>query len=313
MGVSVGFIIVSHQPGGQLLRLTQRLAAEYGSPPIACHHDFGQAPLDTAAFGENVRFVRPHIATGWGKITVVQAVLRAIDLLYEGAGPDWFFHLSAQDYPAMQGRRVRAELARAKCDAFIDLRSTHFPDEAAATLVGEDNPALAFNSMEWNRALKRRFYLSRQWWLPVLRFRPKLRIGRVTFRSKREGPHPYGPGFRCFYGDFWFAANRRVGKILSNRTPQQVRLQDHLRNRTFADESYFQTVLANEPGLRICRDNRRFALWETDSHPRLLVESDVDAILSSNAFFARKFKDGTPVLDRLDEHFDAQSAVTPPA
>ena len=78
MGVSVGFVILSHQAGGQLLRLTRRLAAEYNNPPIVCHHDFGQAPLDISAFGDRVRFVRPHLATSWGKLSVVHAVLSAI-------------------------------------------------------------------------------------------------------------------------------------------------------------------------------------------------------------------------------------------
>ena len=310
MSVSVGFVILSHQAGGQLLRLTQQLATEYDNPPIVCHHDFGQAPLDTSAFGDRVRFVRPHVATSWGKLSVVHAVLSAIDLLYEDEGPDWFFHLSAQDYPAMRGSRVREELFETDCDAFMDIRSLHLPDEAAATLVSEDNPATAFNSSESNRALKRRFYLSRQWWLPIVRFRPRLRMGRITFRPKREAKTPYGPDFRCFYGDFWFAGNRRVGKILVNRTALHLRLQDHLRGRTFPEESYFQTILANETGLRICRDNRRFAIWEGGSHPRILAEQDTGAILSSGAFFARKFKEGTSVLNRIDEALNGQPALT---
>ena len=314
MGVSVGFVILSHQAGDQLLRLTQRLKTEYDNPAIVCHHDFGQATLDISRFSDRVRFVRPHVATSWGKLSVVKAVLSAIDLLYkEEEGPDWFFHLSAQDYPAMRGERVRAELAKTDCDAFMDLRSPQPLEQAAATLVGQDNPALAFNSSESHRALKRRFYLSRQWWLPIVRFRPRLRIGRITFQSTKEGKTPYGPGLRCFCGDFWFAGNRRIGKFLTNPSDKHLRLQDYLRTRPFPDETYFQTVLANEPGLRICRDNRRFAIWEGDSHPRTLEERDIGAILSSGAFFARKYKGGTSVTDLIDDALAHRSGVTPPA
>jgi hypothetical protein len=54
--------------------------------------------------------------------------------------------------------------------------------------------------------------------------------------------------------------------------------------------------------LVIDRDNRRFTDWNGGgAHPRILTEDDLPAMLSSGAFFARKFAHASPVLERLDE------------
>ncbi|HEY1143645.1 MAG TPA: beta-1,6-N-acetylglucosaminyltransferase [Sphingomicrobium sp.] len=303
--MTVGFVILSHRPGEQLSRLISVLDREYATPPIVCHHDFGQAQLDTSTFGTNVRFVQPSLPTRWGRFTLVEAVLEGLKLLYRDEGPDWFFLLSAQDFPVMSGRGVVAEVERTGCDAFIDLRPLDPAARSAAEIAGPESPVVSFYSEEWNRAMKRRFYLSPQYWLPTLRLWPRPRVGKVTYRPDREGSHPYGPAFKCFYGDMWFGASRRAAQVLINPTDKHRALQRHFRNRTFSDESYWHTVLANTPGLSLWRDNRRFARWGGNTGPETLNEADLDAIAASNAFFARKFEAGSPVLDRIEERLAA--------
>lgn len=308
MSISVGFVIMSHRPGDQLHRLVAALDREYGSPPIACHHDFGQAPLDAESFGGNVSFVRPSIATRWGKFSLVEAALGGLNLLYRDGGPDWFFLLSAQDFPVMNGATVREEIEACACDAFIDLRPLDPDAKPGAELVGPENPRLQFYSSDWNRALKRRFYLSPQFWLPVPKLHPRPRIGKLTLRPPWEGSHPYGAGLECFFGDMWFGANRRAAEVLLRPTAKHDLLRRHFRNRTFSDESYWHTVLANTPGLRLWRDNRRFARWGGNTGPETLNERDLAAIFTSDAFFARKFEPGTPVLDRIEERLAETSS-----
>jgi hypothetical protein len=63
MADPVGFAILSHGDQRQLRRLVDGLNLHYGDPPIACHHDFSQAPLDTTLFPSNVRFVVPPYRT----------------------------------------------------------------------------------------------------------------------------------------------------------------------------------------------------------------------------------------------------------
>ena len=98
--MTIGFVILSHRDPAQLLRLVQTLNRLYDDPPIACHHDMAQCPLDPSGFPGNVRFVDPSIRTGWAKWSVVRGFIAALRLLYadtgpERAGPDWFVMMSA--------------------------------------------------------------------------------------------------------------------------------------------------------------------------------------------------------------------------
>ena len=130
---TIGFVILSHGDQALLARLVSRLDQLYNNPPIACHHDFSQAPLDTAAFPGNVRFVQPSVATGWGKLSVVTAGLSALRLLVETADPDWFVLLSATDYPVRAAELVMHELATTRHDAFLDTRLVRGQTPGAAT------------------------------------------------------------------------------------------------------------------------------------------------------------------------------------
>ena len=285
---TVGFVILSHREGPELRTLIDVLNHQYDRPRIVVHHDFGQAPLNEREFPD-VCFVRPSRTTGWGKWGVVEGALDALALLYGKIGPDWFFLLSTVDYPVMDGREVRSRLAEANCDAFIDIRPLQADTQAAAALTGSSNRKLNHFASQGNVAIKRRFYLSNEYWIPVLRFRPRFRIGRITYRPPREGAHPFRDGFACFYGDHWFHANRRAAEALLIDDERMRRLKKHCRRRTQVDEAFFATVLANSPELTLCLDNKRFAEWNGGgAHPALLTEDHAAEALSSGAFFARK-------------------------
>jgi len=291
---------LSHGKASQLLRLVAAIDREYDRPPIACHHDFGQAPLDINQFGNNVVFVQPHIATGWGKFSVVQATLASIDVLYASYGPDWFVHLSAADYPVMSGRKVKRLLAEATCDAFLDGRPVDARATPAGSTIGTQNPKLDHFNSAANQRIKRLFYTSREIWIPLVRWKPKLRLGRFTYRTGWRVSKVYDE-FPCFYGDFWFCGNSKTAKVLMEESEKHANLRRHLRARSNADETYFQTVIMNEPGLQVCLDNKRFAEWNGGgAHPMFLGEDQLDEMLSSGAFFARKFQHGSEVLDCID-------------
>ena len=297
---TIGFVILSHVDDGALHRLVATLNMLYDDPPIACHHDFSQAALDTDVFPGNVHFVRPSFRTGWGTFPVVEAGLAALSLLYEKADPDWFFHLSAADYPVMPAARVRQELRRSGVDAYVDARALA-GHEGEARRIGQDNPKLTHFDLPSNVRLKWLFYFGRQLWIPIIRRKPRWRIGRHTFRPALEARHPFRDGFACFYGDHWYTANRRAARLLLNPTSDHLRLQRHLCMRPQADECYYQTVLCNAAELAVDRDNRRFAEWNGGgAHPVVLTDAQLEEARLSGAHFARKFKADSPVLERLD-------------
>jgi hypothetical protein len=310
-GPTIGFAIMSHSDQRQLRRLVEGLNLHYGHPPIACHHDASQSALDQKSFPPNVRFVQPTRRTGWGRWSVIEAGLDAIGLLHEGGGPDWFFLLSAADYPIMTASRVSSELAQAECDAFIDARPLLSGTSGAAELVDEFNPKLTHFESARNKVIKRRFYHSPQLWFPILRFRPRLRPGKFTVRPDVPSPfHPYRDGISCFYGDHWFTANRRAAAALLGASSLRTALARHLRTRTQVDETFYQTMLANAAGLRVSRDNRRFTEWNGGgAHPMLLTEQQLPEAFASGAFFARKFAAGTHLLDLIDARLQADEPV----
>ena len=299
MPKKIGFIILSHANPPHLLRLTRTLQRMYDNPPIVCHHDFSQSSLSPNEFPANVRFVSPHERTRWGQFPVVTASLRALDLLYSSASPDWFFLLSGSDYPTMRSDKVVEDLTSSGMDAFLDFReaprtppSTPYPDPENPTLrhfVSPGNMKIAWNC-----------YVGFNAWVPLIRKGP--RLGRyIVYLPFEAWGSPFGRQFKCFYGDHWFSGNQKVADILLNPTEKHVELSRHLRWRVVPEECYYHSVLANTPNLRIDKATRRFSEWlGGGAHPQILGLDDLPAIVSSNAHFARKFAPASPVLDEID-------------
>ena len=78
---TVGFVLLTHNKPYQAIRLFNTLNRMFNHPPIAWHHDFGLCDLPPDLTTTNAQFVRPHIRTEWGKFSVVDATISALDLL----------------------------------------------------------------------------------------------------------------------------------------------------------------------------------------------------------------------------------------
>jgi hypothetical protein len=330
MSIEIGFVILSHNNPHQLRRLVRCLQRIYDDPPISIHHDFGQSSLSQLDFPPDVQFVAPHLKTRWGKFSLVDAALRALKLLYQKTTPDWFFLLSAADYPTMPARIVRNELASTGADALLDCREVptlsdprhkityrlsiskyHVSLTSARfdpPLSAPDNPSLKHFVLPRNVELAWRRYIAFKVWCPIIRSGP--RIGRFTMYLPFEGWRlPFTPDFKCLYGDQWFAGNRRAAEILLNPTDKHMQLRRHLRSRNdVSDECYYQTILGNARGLKISNATRRFSDWTESAggpqggpHPKVLGFDDLPAIISSKAYFARKFAPTSPALDEIDK------------
>jgi hypothetical protein len=299
MSNKIGFIILSYIDPQQVLRLVRSLQRVYDNPPIVCHHNFSQSELSPDVFPTGVRFVLPHVNTRWGHFSVVTAMLRALELLYSEAVPDWFFLLSGTDYPVMESGRVLEELTASGIDAFLDFREVtkNLPDLHPGTTK---NPALQLFDLPRNVKMAWGRYMSSNLWIPIIRSGP--RIGRYTaflpFESWRS---PFGSQFKCFYGDHWFAGNKTTADVLLHPTDKHLQLRRHLRWRSVPEECYYHTVLANTVRLKISTATRRFCKWSHGAaHPEFLGMEDLEEIISSNSYFARKFSPNSPALDEID-------------
>jgi hypothetical protein len=282
----VAFVVLSHANPPQLRRLIHSLNHVYDAPRILIHHDFHQCALDSFPQFPNVHFVQPARHTGWGDFSLVEATVDALRMLGEPGEPfDWFAVLSGADYPVRPGPETRHELARLECDVCMRFEEIH----PAAVRRG------------WHAECVDRYFGVD---IPRPRSAPhgiRMEYHRVTSPWLLRLLSPYSRRFRCFAGSQWFSARAHVARRIVQLHEENPWLAQHLKTRACPDETYFQTLLCNDSGLRLRNDHLRYIVWKGHgAHPKLLGPEDLPAILASGAHFARKFAPGSAALDELD-------------
>jgi hypothetical protein len=288
---TIGFVILSHSNPEQLLQLTRRIGSMFPDAKISCAHDFGQTPLDPGSYPTFVSFVRPHVSTRWGHISLVHAAMRALRELYEKEDPDWFVLMSGSDYPVVTADTILSELKTGRYDAYLDFREVTY----------------GFSRPGWVPLAYDRYVAKVVINYPSVtkRLRPTRRTLFIRHPWLAWPFHPFRSNLRCFGGDHWFTANRRVARVLLDEYENGERLIKHFSKRPVPEEAFYHTVICNQPGLRVSGDNKRYADWSLgEAHPKFLDVGDLPAIAASGAYFARKFRPGSPVLTLLDRAID---------
>src|SRR5271157_4170422 len=311
MGATIGFVLVSHEKPAQLLRLVRRLIELYDNPPIVCHHDFSQCSLDGFDFPPEVTFVRPHIETKWGRFSFCLAVLAALRAMYQRAdSPDWLVFMSGSDYPVRPPQAVVDQLATGGFDACLDHRLVEYPWTPDPNVQYESK---AFNSAGWVPLAYDRYVAVHLWlpWYSWTRRKPvKIPVGIIRSKSLIAPYNPFSETLKCYAGSTWFTINRKSAERLLAKSPENRRLLAHYSKRFIPDESLWQTVLCNQPDLKISNNNLRYVDWSQGGHhPKTLGMEDIPSILKSGAHFARKFDlaKGVEVFDAIDAAVDAAS------
>lgn len=128
------------------------------------------------------------------------------------------------------------------------------------------------------------------------------RFAPVPLRRRIPG------GLRPFGGSAYWCLSREAAAYVLRFVREHRRFVRYFRTVDVPDEVFFHTILLNSP-LRdgLVNDNLRYIDWSRLPAPAILGVDDFDAIIRSNALFARKF-DVTvdpAVLDLLDGHADA--------
>ncbi len=304
---AIGFVLLTHRAPHQILRLVTALNSRFGIPPIACHHDFAQCAMEESLFPANVRFVLPSIATAWGSVAMADAVLAALRLLHSSdLAPAWTILLSGADYPIKSAARILADLEAGDADAYIQHRLINEAEIVRARELPEACPH-GVESRDYLRVAYGR-YCARFLSYPVLAAGPRIEKRALMVRSKlvRRIFTPFRPGFECFAGEAWWTLNRRSVSALLSSNDQFQKLRAHYANRLAADESYVQTILCNQPDLRVSYENFRYVDWRNGGyHPKTLVSEDLPALRRTSAHFARKFDLSldSQVFQSIDESF----------
>ena len=260
----------------------------FGNPPIAIHHDYSKSPLALTTLPPQVKLVENWIPTSWGTLSIVRAFLAALKLLHATSAPEWTISLSAADYPIQTAEAILQDLRNTKADAFLDYR------EITKRAVQTSDPRVYANNYDrpaWLISARQR-YVS----LSVVPYAIRKHIGYKDRCIYVDGSltsrffSPFHHGYLPYGGDTWLTANRRAALVLLADDETSRRLMRHYERRAIPDESYYHTLLLNQPGLAVENDNRRYTIWkEGAAHPSQIDFADIPDMVASNAQFARKF------------------------
>jgi hypothetical protein len=318
----LGFVLLTHNKPHQVIRLIETLNRMFDHPPIVCHHDFSKSQLPDN-LPDNVTLVRPHLITGWGNFSVVEAVLRSLELMYQApTAPDWFVLLSGSDYPIKPADQILNDLVSSPYDVHISYSKIDHTQPPKGK-IGPDFPCLGCSPGPlWQQLCYERYCVLR-FWIPFLSIRQLLK--RQSPFSERElfyrrelfvirNPWltklfiPFTDQFHCHAGEHWLSANRKAAEYLMDFHATKPALATHFRwqaNTTVIvpEEAYYHTIFCNAPHLKVSENNWRYVDWPASgAHPNTLKLEDLEKLQASSAHFGRKFDMDidTKILDEID-------------
>lgn len=315
------YLIASHTKPDQVMRLVKTIRSHSPDSYILIHHDYSSSILDRSAFEQlsNVQVMEDFIPGIWGEFSLVAMELHCIDwLLTHSIHFDWLIFLSGQDYPIQPFSEIEQFLQTTEYDGFMEY------------FLATDPPLESVESgLRWqaNTGFKRFFY--HHYKLPNSTILNSLcfKLGRLinnrqslfTVSADRNGSKlgircsatPFNSTFQCYAGSQWHTLSRRCIQYIYDFVQRNPSFVKHYQKTVIPDESFFQTILVNNPQLKICNDNKRYIPW-FNSQPVVFGMQDFDRLVASNQQFARKFdldRDAR-IFDRLDQHIQAKNTQT---
>jgi len=294
--MKIAYIILAHNNQQHLNRLISQLTSDNSSFFI---HIDSKVNLEnfTSLTPENekVHYVSNRVNGRWGDIGIVKATCNAlVEIDQHQIEFDRIILLSGQDYPIKSNKEIETFFSDNLKIDFIEY--TPFP-------VSE----LTFNGIHRIKHYSYNFFGRRQTYIPF-KFNHGLNTkGKIIntalqllnyLSPKRKTPYQ----LKHYYGSQWFNITGKSGKEIIKYINEHPLYFKFHKNSLLPDEMFFQTIILkikNED--QIINNNKRLVIWEEgSSHPKIIDKQDLNLIKDSGAFFARKFKENSLVLDEID-------------
>ncbi|WVZ59064.1 hypothetical protein U9M48_009265 [Paspalum notatum var. saurae] len=242
----------------------------------------------------------PNLVTYRGP-TMLTTTLHAVAVLLRLRRRwDWFVNLSASDYPLVtQDGRLDGGVRRAAPGP--ELHPAHQPPGMEDVINNSSIHHSLFLSFDYIYTLKKRA-------------RPVILDTALYEDNRSELIRPVNistnlrrlpTAFKLFTGSAWTMLSRPFAEYVTmgwDNLPRTLLL--YHANIVSSPEFYFQTVACNSRRFRNATANHdmHFIRWDTPpkQHPLYLTARDYRRMLLSGAPFARKFREGDAVLDRID-------------
>lgn len=121
-------------------------------------------------------------------------------------------------------------------------------------------------------------------------------------------------GYKPYGGATWFNITPAASEYIVKKYKED-NFHKYFKHSRCIDELIIQSILLQEDSKfknKVVNDYKRYVDWSdhikglNDGSPNILTKNDFEAIINSDAFFARKFdlKIDTKILDMLDEYLD---------
>lgn len=272
-------LLLIHSNPQQTRRLASRLS--HADADIYIHLDAKADINDFKSLEDigNVFFISKRQSVFWGNYSMIEATLNSFEeILQTNKSYSHINLLSGQDYPLKSAAEIQSFL-------FANADKTY---------------------IRW-------FAIPQDWDEPVSRLQ-KYNFGDLNIPGKHQlqqlankllPPKKIPHNLQIYGRSQWFTITLACARYTIDFLKNNPRIRRFFLLTWAADELVFQTVLLNSP-LRdsLVNDHLRYIKFKRgDSRPQTLTATDIDALLSSGKFYARKFDAAVDVsvMDELDK------------
>lgn len=278
----IAHLIMAHKNPMQLLRLVNRLKCNNTDVYIHVDAKVDIKPFNQVALPAGVTFIDKRNNCTWGGFNFVQAIFNSMhEIIQSNRNYDFINLLSAQDYPIKN------------IDIFNEYLSANINNNFISFETDE-------NSEWWQKASAR----YQKYHLTDFNLRGKYFLQSIINKIMpiRKLPHhlkPFGSNKSC-----WWTISGACAAHITQSFFADDKLRKFLKYCWGIDEIIIATLIMNSPYKNsVINNNLRYIDWsEGNANPKILLKTDLNNILNSGMFFARKFdaEIDTEVLDALD-------------
>lgn len=248
----------------------------------------------------------------WGAYELTESILDAWRWARSHLAFDWIVLLTGQDYPVRPLSQLEEHLRATTANAFMELDEvarapglTRQRDVGAELYryryaYGPSTRHLPFSRMGFLQGTAR--------WQPFVSVRVNPRVHRfmVGYRSPKA---PFSADFPPIWARNWVALSRTALDALLDFVDTHPEYVEHYRRTFHSAESFFQSIMWSHPDIHLELKGLHYERWDPrHASPELLDIDDLEAIVASGAFFARKLAlgRGNGIVEALDELIDGR-------
>lgn len=293
------YVVLAHTDPEGVLALVRDIRALSPSASVVVRHD-DPAFIDPARLREAGALpLLSRIRVAWGDWTLAEAMLEAFEFALTATDAEHVVLVSGQDRPVLDLAAWEGEVRSLGADAVLDPH----PNQRADWMYRWSSRRLPrTGSAGLDRVLRWGLCRIGDVTAPVLRLHTAPRQPDLLLYGGRRLRTPPVTVTKCSQ---WMTLNRRAARAVLDRDRADARVRRFFVHTRIPDESYVQSLLHDEPGLRIAYSETTTKVFEEGSASPAWIDVGTleRMVVTSAAPFVRKLPvDAPPALtQRLEE------------